>query len=205
MLAAGLGLLSPAAAQPVAGRDFSVIEPAQATDDPGRIEVVEFFSYACPHCNDLNPLIKPWARNLPRDVVFKRVPVSFNPFYELMAKLFYVLDVTGDQERLDAAVFSALHEKGLKLVSERSIAEWAVAEGVDSRRFSEAWNSFSIASRIKRADQMVHNYPIQGVPAIAVDGRYLIGGKNLQELLTLADQVIALRRTERNTRPAVRK
>ncbi|MDR3298662.1 MAG: DsbA family protein, partial [Candidatus Accumulibacter sp.] len=112
---------------------------------------------------------------------------------------------TGDQERLDAAVFSALHDKGLKLVSERSIAEWAVAEGVDSRRFSEAWNSFSIASRIKRADQMVRSYPIQGVPAIAVDGRYLVGGKNLQELLTLADQVIALRRTERNTQPATGK
>lgn len=198
-LIAALCLLSlPTHAQPVAGRDYSVIEPTQPTDDPGRIEVVEFFSYACPHCNDLNPLIHKWAEKLPRDVVFKRVPVSFNPFYELMARLFYTLDTTGDLSRLDAAVFSAIHEKGLKLVSEKNITDWAVSQGVDARRFSEAWNSFTVNSKVKRADQAARNHRIQGVPAVAVDGRYLVGGKSLQELLTLTDQVIEMRRGERS-------
>jgi thiol:disulfide interchange protein DsbA len=198
-LIAALCLLSlPTHAQPVAGRDYSVIEPTQPTDDPGRIEVVEFFSYACPHCNDLNPLIHKWAEKLPRDVVFKRVPVSFNPFYELMARLFYTLDTTGDLARLDAAVFSAIHEKGLKLVSEKNITDWAVSQGVDARRFSEAWNSFTVNSKVKRADQAARNHRIQGVPAVAVDGRYLVGGKSLQELLTLTDQVIEMRRGERS-------
>ena len=202
-LVVGLGLFSlPAAAQPVAGRDFSVIEPAQPTNDPTRIEVVEFFSYGCPHCHDLNPLIQKWAGNLPRDVLFTRVPVSFNPFYKLMARFFYALDATGDLSRLDAAVFTAIHDKGLKLVSEKSITEWVVSQGVDARRFSEAWNSFSINARMTRADQMTQSHRIQGVPAIAVDGRYLVGGKSLQELLDLADQVIALRRDERNAQSA---
>jgi thiol:disulfide interchange protein DsbA len=192
----------PAAAQPVAGQDFSVIEPAQPTNDPARIEVVEFFSYACPHCNDLNPLIQKWSGSLPRDVLFTRIPVSFNPFYKLMAQFFYTLDATGDLSRLDGAVFAAIHDKGLKLVSEKSITEWAVSQGVDARRFSEAWSSFSVDARMKRADQIAQSHRIQGVPAIAVDGRYLVGGKNLQELLESTDQVIVMRRNERNAKSA---
>jgi thiol:disulfide interchange protein DsbA len=202
-LSVGLCLFSPsAAAQPVAGRDFRVIEPAQPTNDPARIEVVEFFSFACPHCNDLNPLIQKWAGDLPRDVLFTRVPVSFNPFYKLMAQFFYALDATGDLSRLDAAVFTAIHDRGLKLVSEKSITEWAVSQGVDARRFSEAWNSFSVNAKVGRADQMAQSHHIQGVPAIAVDGRYLVGGKSLQGLLDLTDQVIAMRRNERNAQSA---
>jgi thiol:disulfide interchange protein DsbA len=198
-LAVGFCLCSPAAqAQPAAGRDYRVIEPAQPTDDPGRIEVIEFFSYACPHCNDLNPLIKKWSGNLPRDVFFRRVPVNFNPFYELMSKLFYTLDTTGDLARLDAELFSAIHEKGLKLVSEKSIGEWAVSQGVDARRFSEAWNSFSVNSKVKRADQIARNHRVQSVPAIVVDGRYLVLSKSLLELPDLTDQIIALRRAERD-------
>jgi thiol:disulfide interchange protein DsbA len=203
-LLAGLCLFSlPAAAQPVAGQDFSVIEPAQPTTDPARIEVVEFFSYACPHCNDLNPLIQKWAGNLPRDVLFTRVPVDFNPFYKLMARFFYTLDATGDLSRLDAAVFAAIHDRGLKLVSEKSITEWAVSQGIDARRFSEAWNSFSVDARMKRADLMAQNHGIRSVPALVVDGRYLVNGKSsLQGLLDQTDQVVAMRRDERNGKPA---
>lgn len=199
VLSIALFLAVPAAqAQLVAGRDYTVIEPAQATDDPARIEIVEFFSYACPHCNDLNPLIHKWAARLPQDVAFKRVPVSFNPFYELMARLFYALETTGDLARLDAPLFSAIHEKGLKLINEKSIADWATSQGVDAMKFSDAWRSFSVNSKTKRADQMARNHRIQGVPAIVVDGRYLIGGKSLQELLALTDKVIEKRRAERN-------
>ncbi|MDR1662298.1 MAG: thiol:disulfide interchange protein DsbA/DsbL [Azoarcus sp.] len=206
VLLAGLSLLPPLVhAQPVAGRDFTVIEPAQSTDDPGRIEVVEFFSYACPHCNDLNPLIQSWAKGLPRDVLFRRIPVAFNPFYGLMARLFYTLETTGDLARLDNALFAALHEKNLRLVSDKNIADWAVSQGVDARRFSEAWNSFSVDMKMKQAEQATNNHHIRSVPAIAVDGHYLIGGKSLQELLKLTDQVIEMRRGERNARPAKRK
>jgi thiol:disulfide interchange protein DsbA len=187
----------PAVAQPVAGSDYAVIDPAQPTDDPDRIEVIEFFSYGCPHCNDLNPLIQLWVGDLPRDVLFRRVPVSFNPFYVLMTRLFYTLDATDDLARLDGAVFAALHEKNLQLVSEKSIADWAVSQGVDARRFSEAWNSFSVEMKMKQADQATRNHHIQGVPAIVVDGRYRVGGKSLQELLRLTDEVIEMRRAER--------
>lgn len=201
VLLAGISLLPPSAqaAEPVVGRDFTLIEPSQPTGDPDRIEVVEFFSYACPHCNDLNPLIQQWSKDLPRDVLFRRIPVIFNPFYELMARLFYTLDTTGDLARLDSAIFTAIHEKNLRLVSEKSITDWAVSQGVDARRFSEAWNSFSTSSKMKQADQTARNYRIQGVPAIAVDGRYLVGGKSLQESLELTDRIVKMRRNERTS------
>ncbi|MDR0576375.1 MAG: thiol:disulfide interchange protein DsbA/DsbL [Candidatus Accumulibacter sp.] len=196
-LALGLGPLA-AMARPADGQNHTLIEPAQTTDDPARIEVVEFFSYACPHCNALNPLIHEWAGKLPPDIVFKRVPVNFNPFYELMARLFYTLETTGDLARLDAALFSAIHEKGQRLVDEKSITAWAVAQGIDARGFTEAWNSFGVNAKTKRAEQMAHGHRIQSVPAIAVDGRYLVNGKGLQDLLARTDEVIEMRREERN-------
>jgi len=197
-LIAGLFLLGPAAAQPVAGRDYKLIEPAQPTDDPARIEAIEFFSYACPHCYELDPLIRQWSAKLPRDVIFKRVPVGFNnPYYQLMAKLFYTLDTTGDRERVDAALFEAIHEKGARLVDEKSITAWAVSQGVDARRFSEAWSSFSTDAKMKRADQMSRAYRIEGVPAVVVDGLAHDPVEPLSELPEAINRVIELRRGER--------
>ena len=91
------GLASPAQAQQLAtGRDYNVIEPAMVTDEPAKIEVLEFFSYGCPHCNDLNPLLVKWAAKQPADVAFRRVPVGFgNPYYQLMARLYYSLEALG--------------------------------------------------------------------------------------------------------------
>ncbi len=196
-----LALALPAQAQLAAGVDFAEIKPALQVDNPARIEVVEFFSYACPHCSDLNPLVKKWAAKLPADVAFKRVPVSFNsPFYQLMAKLFYTLDAIGEMERLDAAAFDAIHVKGLKLIDEKSVQEWAVSQGVDAKKFSDAFKSFSTDSNVKRTDQLSRAAKIPGVPALVVDGRYLVVGKNVKnhdELLALTEKVIDKARTER--------
>ncbi len=196
-----LALALPAQAQLAAGVDFAEIKPPLQVDDPAKIEVVEFFSYACPHCSDLNPLVRKWAAKLPADVAFKRVPVSFNsPFYQLMAKLFYTLDAIGEMERLDAAAFDAIHVKGLKLIDEKSVQEWAVSQGVDAKKFSDAFKSFSTDSNVKRADQLSRAAKIPGVPALVVDGRYLVVGKNVKnhdELLALTEKVIDKARTER--------
>ena len=196
-----LALALPAQAQLAAGVDFAEIKPALQVDNPARIEVVEVFSYACPHCSDLNPLVKKWAAKLPADVAFKRVPVSFNsPFYQLMAKLFYTLDAIGEMERLDAAAFDAIHVKGLKLIDEKSVQEWAVSQGVDAKKFSDAFKSFSTDSNVKRTDQLSRAAKIPGVPALVVDGRYLVVGKNVKnhdELLALTEKVIDKARTER--------
>lgn len=198
----GLALPIQAQQQLVVGRDYVAIEPVQLTDNPAKIEVIEFFSYACPHCSDLAPYIDKWAAKLPADVVFRRIPVGFNsPFYQNMARLYYALEAIGELQRLDEAVFNAIHVRGLKLIDEKSIAEWVTGQGVDAKKFSDAYNSFGVISKTRRADQMAQSARISGVPSLVVDGRYLVTGKEVRthaDLLALTDQVIAKRRAERN-------
>ena len=198
-----MALAFPAQAQLLVGRDYVAIEPVQMTDNAAKIEVVEFFSYACPHCGDLNPHIIQWANKQPSDVVFKRIPVGFNPFYQLMAKLYYSLEAIGELQRLDTAIFYAIHGKGLKLIDEKSIAEWVTSQGVDAKKFSDAYNSFGVSAKAKRAEQIAGAARISSVPAIVVDGRYLLTGKEVKshaDLLVLAEKVIEMRRAERNSK-----
>lgn len=189
-----------AQAQLVPGRDFTVIDPAQPTDTPAKIEVLEFFSYGCPHCKDLNPSLVKWVARQPADVVVRRVPVSFGrPQWANLSKLYFALEATGDLARLDEAVFAALHEKGLRLYDERSINEWVAAQGVDMRKFADAFGSFGVAAKVRRADQMVQTYRIDGVPALTVDGKYRVQTQSNSHdvLLAQADRIIAKARSER--------
>lgn len=179
-----------------AGKDYSVIDPALQRDDPAKIEVIEFFSYGCPHCSDLNPALMKWAGSLPADVTLKRVPVSFNPFYQLMAKLYYTLDAIGELPRLDAAVFDAIHNKGLRLVDEKSIRDWVAAQGVDAKKFSDAFSSFGVDSRVKQANSLAQAAGIPGVPALVVDGRYVLQPRKFDELLILTSELVDKVRNE---------
>lgn len=191
----------PASAQ-TASREYVAIVPAQASDNPTKIEVVEFFSYGCPHCSDFHPTVSKWSAKLPADVVFRRVPVSFGRAqWASLSKLYYALEATGDLAKLDGAVFHALHEKGLKLYDDKSIAEWVSAQGVDAKKFADAYNSFGVVSKVKRGDQLAQASKIQGVPALAVDGKYLMindGIKDYAELVARTDKVIDKVRGERN-------
>lgn len=190
----------PATAQD-AGRDYVAIVPAQTTDNPMKIEVVEF-SYGCPHCSDFHPTVSKWAAKLPADVAFRRVPVSFGRAqWASLSKLFYALEATGDLARLDGAVFHALHEKGLKLYDDKSIAEWVSAQGVDAKKFYDAYNAFGVVSKVKRGDQLAQGSKIQGVPALVIDGKYLMindGIKDYADLVARTDKVIDKVRAERN-------
>lgn len=192
----------PAQASELAvGRDYVPIEPAQATESPGKIEVLEFFSYGCPHCSEFHPLVKKWEAKLPPDVVFKRVPVSFNrAAWANLGKLYYALEATGDLGKLDNLVFQALHQKGAKLYDDKSIIEWVGQQGADARKFAEAYHSFGVQSKMKRAEQMAPAYKIQGVPALAVDGKYLVVGREIkgyEDLLALTDRLIEKVRAEK--------
>lgn len=191
----------PALAQPASGREYSPIEPAQATDNPAKIEVVEFFSYGCPHCSDFNPTIHKWSAKLPVEVSFRRVPISFGRAqWANLAKLYYALEATGDLDKHDAAVFEALHVKNLRLFDDKSILEWVGARGIDSKKFADAYNSFGVVSKVKRGDQMAQAYKIQGVPALAVDGKYLVlteGITGHEDLVARTDRVIDKVRAER--------
>jgi len=197
-LGAALTVAMPSWAQTV-GKDYTPISPAQPTEDAGKIEVLEFFSYGCPHCADFNPLLQAWVAKLPGDVVFRKVPITFGrAAWANIARLYYALKVTGDLDRLESDIFKAIHNDRINLFEEKSLLEWVAKKGVDQKKFAEAFNSFGVMSQVKRGDQMAQAYKIQGVPALAVDGKFLVGGKDFNEQLAIADKLIAKARSEKS-------
>ena len=181
------------------GKDYTPISPVQPTEDGAKIEVLEFFSYGCPHCSDFNPILHAWASKLPADVVIKKVPVTFGrAAWGNVAKLYYTLEITGDLNRLEADVFKAIHQERANLFDEKTLTEWVVKKGVDQKKFTETFSSFGVMSKVKRADQMAQAYKIQGVPALAVEGKYLVGGKDFNEALAITDKLIAKARSEKS-------
>jgi len=196
--AAALALGVPALAQ-TAGKDYTPVSPAQPTEDAARIEILEFFSYGCPHCSDFHPLLAQWAAKQPGDVVVRKVPITFGrAAWANAARLHYALEATGDLARLDGEVFKAIHGERINLFEESAIKEWVAKKGVDPKKFADAFSSFGVMSKVKRGDQLAQAYKIQGVPAMAVEGKYLVGGKDFAEQLAIADKLIAKARAEKS-------
>lgn len=196
-LGAALALAAPAMAQ-TAGKDYTPISPAQPTENPAKIEVLEFFSYGCPHCADLHPLFTAWSAKQAADVVVRKVPITFGRgAWANIAKLYYALEITGDLKRLESDIFRAIHGQRVNLFEERTLLEWVAKNGVDQKKFAETFNSFGVNSKVRRGDQIAQAYRIQGVPAIAVDGKYMVGGQNFDEMLANADKLIAKVRNEK--------
>ncbi len=174
------------------------VSPPQPTEDAAKIEVLEFFSYGCPHCADFNPVLTAWVAKQQGDVVVKKVPITFGrAAWVGIAKLYYTLEVTGDLHRLESDVFKAIHVERQNLFEEKALTEWAVKKGVDPKKFSETFNSFGVMSKVKRGDQLAQSYKISGVPAVAVDGKYLVGGQSFGEVLATTDKLIAKARSEK--------
>ncbi len=183
-----------AQAQPAPGTDYQVLSAPQATDAPGRIEVVEFFWYGCPHCYNFEPVLTPWISKLPKDTQFRRVPAIFNDEWAKGARAFYALEAIGEEQRLHKSLFDAVHlNQHLNVANEAALTEWLGKQGVDTKKFAAAYNSFSVESKVKRAAQLTQAYKIDGVPSMAVNGRYVVSASaanSRERMLTLADYLI---------------
>lgn len=184
-----------------AGIDYLPVDPPQPTNSPGKIEVLEFFSYGCPHCAELHPVLKTWAARLPADVVLRRVPVSFGrAAWANLAKLHYALEITGDLARLDDPVFAALHKERANLFVDKSIVDWVAARGVDRKRFADAFASFGVAGQLARSDDLVKRYRIDAVPRLTVDGRYNVvasRARGFEDMLALTGRIVESARSAR--------
>jgi len=201
LLALVFGVLSlpSRAAALVEGTDYRTLDPPQHSDSPpGKIEVLEFFSWGCPHCNEFNPLITKWADNAPKDVVFKRVATGLGRApWTILARTYYALDSLGLAEKFVAPMFHAIHEEHENLFDEEAIANWLAKHGVDRARFRTAFDSFGVNTRLNQAEQMVENYKIDGVPSLAVGGKYVVLGNTFEQILANLDAVVAKVRAER--------
>jgi thiol:disulfide interchange protein DsbA len=197
--AASLGALSiPAQAQgpaPRAGTDFLVLDkPAPVEAPAGKVEVVEFFWYSCPHCNTFEPALDEWIKKAPKDVVVRRVPIAFRADFEPQQRLYYVLEAMNKVDELHKKVFYAIHVEKQTLKTPELIADWAEKQGLNKAKFLETYNSFSVATKARKATQLQDAYKIDGVPALGVAGRYFTSGSMAQTMgraLLVTDYLIA--------------
>ena len=181
-------------ATPTQGVDYSLINPPQTPSTAGKIEVIEFFSYGCPHCNHLQPLLMEWKKTeLPANAVLVRVPVSLGRReWGQLVRAYYTLEATGDLERLDNKVFDAIHKEGQPLYDIDMLSAWAAQNGVDAAKFRSLFNSPEVSAKALRAEQLAREYKIQGVPSLTVAGKYHALGKDYPDMLRITRELIDL-------------
>jgi thiol:disulfide interchange protein DsbA len=197
-LVAGLGPVAfPSWAQggPVEGVNFiRLAKPAPVAVPAGKVEVVEFFWYGCPHCNALEPALEPWIKKLPADVVFRRVPVAFGAVHEAHQRLFYTLEAMGQLGPMHPKIFAAIHTQRQRLEKEAEQVAFLKGAGMDTAKYAEVSKSFSVQTKMRQAKQLAEAYDIDGVPTIGVHGRFVtsgsLAGDNVRAL-AVADLLIA--------------
>jgi thiol:disulfide interchange protein DsbA len=186
-------LLAQAQGGPTEGVDFKRLDPPQATNSPGKIEVLEFFSYACPACFRLEPYLHNWAGKQAADVALRRVPVSFLMNAANFQRTYYSLEAMGAVETLQLKIFEAVHIQRQRLGKAEEIAEVVSKAGGDGAKFLQMFNSFSVSSKAGQAERIVQAYRLDGVPALAVQGRWMtspVQAKGEAQALAVVDHLV---------------
>ena len=164
----------------VAGVNYRPLVPAQPTDAaPGKVEVIEVFWYACPHCYLLDTFLESWRKSKPAYIEFRRVPVTWQDIHRSHAKLFYTLQALGKEDAVHAAVFAEMHDRKNYMYMQGNESEtlaaqvaFAKAHGISAADFTNGYNSFTVQTDLSKADDLVHRYHVDGVPLMVINGKY---------------------------------
>ncbi len=175
---AGMGLTAAGGAlaqgAPVEGKQYVRLQtpaPVTLSDPAKKVEVVEFFWYGCPACFAFEPTVEAWSKRLAADVQFRQVPFAFIGPLEHQ-KLFYALEEIGQREALQRRIFNAIHIENRRINTEADIVAFVTANGVDRAKFTDAWKSFGVNTKINRGKQLSNAYKIDGVPTVGIQGRF---------------------------------
>lgn len=190
---AGLPLLAQAQGGPQEGRDYKRVETPVPVAE-GKLEVVEFFGYWCPHCSAFEPALEAWVKKLPQTVSFRRIPVAFSPGQEPLQRLYYAIEAMGQVDTLHRKVFAALHVERKRLNTESDILDWAKTAGADTAKLGDTMKSFGVATKLRQSKQLADGYRIDGVPTLGIQGRFMtspsIAGSP-ERALAVADALLA--------------
>lgn len=191
----------PAMAQtagPQEGREYMRFKTPVPVETGKKIEVIEFFSYGCPHCGEFEPLLQAWLKTLPADVQFRRIPVVFQERWIALAKEYYTLEGLGEESRMSPEVFAAIHAKGIDLANDKKFFDWAAGKGLDKKKVEDMYNSFAIGGKVNRARMLAQTYQVQSVPLIIVDGKFASNRVPSQSAFPpLIDALVVKARAER--------
>lgn len=185
----------------VEGKNYMRLKNPQPVESGKNVEVLYFFSYACPHCRDFDPELQPWLKQLPADVEFRRVPVDFGrDQWAAMGRAYYTLEALGADKTLTSDVFTTLHDKKMPLHQESTFLDWAASKGLDRKKVEETYKSFGVNTKLSRARQLAKNYDVQGIPVIYVDGKYQVSPSSVGSFANMPpamNELIAKARAER--------
>lgn len=156
------------------GIDYNKLSKQQTTDSGNKIEVLEFFWYGCPHCYQFEPTLSKWLKNKPDNVSFIRIPAPLNPNWMVHTKAYYTLELMGQGEKFHEDIFKAMHEKKMRLNTPQAIADFLATRGVDKKAFEDSFDSFAVEMRARKAMQLSRDYKLNGVPLLAVNGKYTV-------------------------------
>lgn len=176
------------------GTDYLALPKVVPVDAPkGKIEVIEFFWYNCPHCNAFEPTLDAWVKRAPKDVAFRRIPVAFAESFVPQQRLFYALEALNKVDELHKKVFTAIHVEKQDLKTQDKIVAWVEKQGVDKAKFLELYNSFSVSTKARKASQLQDAYRVSGVPALGVAGRFYVDGElahGVEKALPIVDYLV---------------
>jgi thiol:disulfide interchange protein DsbA len=184
LTAAGLPLIAQAQGKkPEEGVDYLSLDKRIPTEvGEGKIELIEFFWYSCPHCNAFEPRFASWVKAAPKDVVVKRVPVRFRDDFEAQQRAYYVFESLGVVDAMHGKLFHAIHTERQQLSSAAALAAWAGKNGLPEQKFTETFNSFGVATKARRATQLQEAFKVQGVPSLGIAGRFYTDGSLTQTM-----------------------
>jgi len=202
-LLAAVAFAAPAPAQETRARldiEYRLIAP-QPVETGDKIEVVDFFWYGCPHCNDFQPSLEDWSKRKPADVVLRRVPAVFRDSWAPHARIYYTLEQLGELERLHQKVYFSYHVEELQMSRPDVMERWAVANGIDRELWRKAYSSAAVDARIENAKRLTEAYTLQGTPSLVVDGRYLTSSSMVSsypEMIQILEGLIRIARGKRS-------
>ena len=174
-----LGMITPLMAQEAgdtiqAGVHYTVINPAQPTNDASKIEVVEVFSYMCPHCHSFQPFMDKWAEELSDDIEFRRQPVVFGrPQWVPTAKAYYIIEAMDAIDGNHNAIFEGIHRQGKRFTSDEDVADYLATKGLSKDDYMKTAGSFGIETKLKRGITLTRKYGVRGTPSVVINGKYL--------------------------------
>ena len=193
--AIGMMNIGAQAADYVAGKDYKVLDnPEKINGDA--IIVREFFWYGCPHCYSLNPFMEKWAQTKDKDVAFFKTPAALNPVWEASARGFYSAQLLGYENKTHDALFEAVQKEGKQLFDQESLSKWYGSKGVDQKKFNSLYNSFAVGTKVGRSQAGAKRYQLTGVPAVVVQGKYVVEGEG-SKVVKVVDYLVDKVRAEK--------
>lgn len=187
-------------AQPVAGRDYLVLDPPRPVASGKQIEVIEFFYYGCPICYEAQPHITQWLGAAGDAVSMQRVPAVSRESWESFGRSYYALEALGEVARLHWAVYDNFHFDGSDLKDENAMFDWIGRNGMDRDKFKEIWSSAATTAKLDAARSLLDSFAIKGVPAMIVDGKYLTSARlagDTKKMMEVVDVLFRRARQER--------